>query len=350
MSLEVRVSRYNTMHLIVIILSFVVSAVSAATYSDVTVAEDLYSRATTFTNPIKLKDGSDPFMVYHEGYYYLTTTTWTNIQITRATTINGLKTATPKVVWTDTTASRCCNVWAPEIHYVSGSWYIYYSAGTANTFDNQHLHVLKGSSNIIWDSTWTYASRITIPNRDVWSIDGTLLVHSTGTYIVYSSWDGSNQCLWIAKLTNPTTVGNAVKISTPTFDWEKVGANVNEGPAFMYNGGRTFMTYSASNCAGTGYKLGLIELVGSDPLNPSSWIKTSTPVFQTANGNDQPGHNGFFLSPSGSIYMVYHANSVSPGTCDGARYTNVQPVYFHSNGSPNFGDPRALSDNIPEPS
>lgn len=63
MSLEVRVSRYNTMHLIVIILSFVVSAVSAATYSDVTVAEDLYSRATTFTNPIKLKDGSDPFMV-----------------------------------------------------------------------------------------------------------------------------------------------------------------------------------------------------------------------------------------------------------------------------------------------
>lgn len=33
----------------------------------------------------------------------------------------------------------------------------YYSAGTANTFDNQHLHVLKGSSNIIWDSTWSYA-------------------------------------------------------------------------------------------------------------------------------------------------------------------------------------------------
>ena len=28
----------------------------------------------------------------------------------------------------------------------------YYSAGTSDTLDNQKLHVLKGSSNIIWDS------------------------------------------------------------------------------------------------------------------------------------------------------------------------------------------------------
>ena len=41
--------------------------------------------AATFTNPIREKDGSDPFMVYNDGYYYLTTTEWTNVQITRAT-------------------------------------------------------------------------------------------------------------------------------------------------------------------------------------------------------------------------------------------------------------------------
>lgn len=39
----------------------------------------------------------------------------------------------------------------------------------------------------------------------------------------------------------------------------------------------------------------------------------------------QPGHNGFYLSPSGDqIWMVYHASSTSPGTCDGARYTMTQ--------------------------
>ena len=54
--------------------------------------------------------------------------------------------------------------------------------------------------------------------------------------------------------------------------------------AFLYKNGRTFMAYSASSCTGIGYKLGLIELTGSDPLNPSSWKKFPDPVFQTANG------------------------------------------------------------------
>lgn len=40
--------------------------------------------------------------------------------------------------------------------------------------------------------------RITIPNRDVWAIDPTILVLSTGNYLVYSSWDGAYQCLWIS--------------------------------------------------------------------------------------------------------------------------------------------------------
>lgn len=129
-----------------------------------------------------------------------------------------------------------------------------------------------------------------------------------------------------------TTVGNTVKISTPTLDWEKVGANVNEGAAMLYHGSRTFLVYSASNCAGTGYKLGRLELTGSDPLNAGSWTKYSKPIFQSANGNYQPGHNGFFNGPSGNIYQVVHANPTTPGTCDGNRYTMVQPVYWFSDG------------------
>ncbi|KAH6909951.1 glycoside hydrolase family 43 protein [Coprinopsis sp. MPI-PUGE-AT-0042] len=306
-----------------------------------------------FQNPIKAKDGSDPFMVWHEGYYYLTTTTWSNIQIARATTIAGLKTASPKVVWQDTnTASRCCNLWAPEIHWQSkeGSWYIYYSAGTAGTFDNQRMHVLKGSSTNIWSSSWSYAGRIVIPNRDIWGIDGSIMVIGETRYWIYSSWDGADQCLWIAKMNSATTVGNAVKISTPTYAWERVTANVNEGAAILYGGGRTLLIYSASNCAGTGYKLGMLELrAGADPLNPGSWTKSSQPVFQSANGIYQPGHNGFFLSPSGNqTWMVYHANSVTPGTCDGNRYTAIQRVNW-SGSSPVFGAPISLSSNIAEP-
>ncbi|KAL5634380.1 hypothetical protein ACGC1H_002443 [Rhizoctonia solani] len=313
----------------------------------------LYSlNAYAFTNPIKATDGSDPFMVYSNGYYYLTTTTWTNIQITRATSMAGLKTATPKVVWSDSTASRCCNLWAPEIHWIAGqsSWFIYYSAGVSGNFDGQRLHVLKGSSTDIWASTWSYAGRIAIPNRDVWAIDATVLFLSTGPYLVFSSWDGDEQCLWISKMNSATSVGNAVKISRPSNSWEQIGGKTNEGPAAIYHGGRIWIIFSASSCAGTGYSLGSLELTGSDPLSASSWSKYNNgPIFTAAYGNYAPGHNGFFTAPSGNIYNVYHASPSSSVTCDGNRRTMVQAVGWHSDGTPNLGEPRALTDNVPEP-
>jgi GH43 family beta-xylosidase len=104
----------------------------------------LLGPAAAFTNPIRSSGGSDPFLVYTGGYFYLMTTTWTDVEIARATTIDGLKTATKKVVYSTSTASRCCNVWAPEVHYFDGAWYIYYTAGDADDLDGQNIHVLKG--------------------------------------------------------------------------------------------------------------------------------------------------------------------------------------------------------------
>lgn len=110
--------------------------------------------AASFTNPLKNPNGSDPFIVYDGGYYYLTTTTWTDIQVTRAKTLNGLKTGEKKTVWKDSNSDRCCQVWAPEIHKLDGVWYIYYSAGKSNgNLDYQRSFVIKGKSSICAVST-----------------------------------------------------------------------------------------------------------------------------------------------------------------------------------------------------
>lgn len=105
----------------------------------------LFSFSDAYTNPIRSPGGSDPFLVYTGGYYYLLTTSWNDVQISRATSIEGLKSATKKVVYSTSTASRCCNVWAPEVHYLGGAWYIYYTAGTSANLDGQRMHVLKGT-------------------------------------------------------------------------------------------------------------------------------------------------------------------------------------------------------------
>jgi GH43 family beta-xylosidase len=101
--------------------------------------------AANFTNPLRARDGSDPFIVWESGHYYLLTTTWNDVKITRATTLEGLKRGEVRVVWTDANPSRCCNIWAPELHKVNGTWYVYYSAGNKQDLDGQRSHVLKGN-------------------------------------------------------------------------------------------------------------------------------------------------------------------------------------------------------------
>jgi beta-xylosidase len=103
------------------------------------------SQALAWNNPIRNPGGSDPFVVYTGGYYYLLSTTWSDVEIARATTVAGLETATKKVVYTTTATSHCCNVWAPEVHYLGGKWYIYYTAGESTDLDGQRLHVLTGT-------------------------------------------------------------------------------------------------------------------------------------------------------------------------------------------------------------
>ena len=111
-----------------------------------TTALGLASLTSAFTNPIRRPGGSDPYLTRaDDGYYYLMTTSWSDLRISRATTIEGLKTAEKKVIYSDTEPSRCCNVWAPEVHFLDGNWYVYYTAGHKQNVEAQNLHVLKGA-------------------------------------------------------------------------------------------------------------------------------------------------------------------------------------------------------------
>lgn len=76
----------------------------------------------TYSNPLEQKNGGDPSIVWHEGYWYFTATNYADISVRRATTLEGLKTAIPKTVWAPSAdaPSRQCNIWAPELHLKNG--------------------------------------------------------------------------------------------------------------------------------------------------------------------------------------------------------------------------------------
>ena len=54
------------------------------------------------------------------------------IILRKAKTIEGLKTAEEKTVW-DENSSKISHrfIWAPEMHYIGGKWYLYYAASSS---------------------------------------------------------------------------------------------------------------------------------------------------------------------------------------------------------------------------
>jgi len=90
--------------------------------SDVYFTNETALAGGSFTNPLRPKDGSDPFIVYSGGFYYFMSTTWKDVQLTRARTIAGLKNGETKIVYKDGTKNRCCNVWAPGMNSTPSTW------------------------------------------------------------------------------------------------------------------------------------------------------------------------------------------------------------------------------------
>ncbi|MGX7828428.1 family 43 glycosylhydrolase [Actinokineospora sp. 24-640] len=306
--------------------------------------------AGTFANPIK-RNGPDPWLQHHNGYYHLATTTWNStITMRRSRTLAGLATAPDTVVFNLTRPNGCCNMWAPEFHLVNGRWYLYYVAGQ-NVPDfnpTQRLHVLESAGS---DPMGPYSFKADLGST--WELDPSILRVNGNLYLMGSAIDGS-QSLTITPLSNPWTISGARRtISQPTLAWERQTHPVNEGAEPLYRDGRVMIVYSASACWGPDYKLGLLTLTGADPLNRAHWTKSANPVFQRsdANGVFAPGHNGFFTSPDGTEdWIVYHANDSAGGGCDMNRSTRAQKFTWNADGTPNFGTPVRLGAVLAAPS
>ncbi|GGT81741.1 family 43 glycosylhydrolase [Streptomyces coeruleorubidus] len=312
----------------------------------------------TFTNPIAQR-GPDPWMTYHDGHYYLATTTWNStITMRKSRTLAGLATATEQVLFNLTRPNGAGTMWAPEFHLLDGPngkrWYFYYTAGR-EPFDlgTQRIHVLESAGPDPM-GPYTFKADLLDPAQDnTWELDPGILQLNGKLYLLGTFYNGS-QPMFIRPLSNPWTASGTRRIlSTPTYGWETVGGAVNEGAEVLQRNGKTFIIYSASHCSTPDYKLGMLTYNGGDPLSSSSWTKSPNPVFQRsdANGVYGPGHNGFFKSPDGTEdWMVYHANSSASGGCDMNRSTRAQKFTWNADGTPNFGTPVGLGVPLTAPS
>lgn len=317
------------------------------------------SADTTFINPL-LSSGPDPWVAQMDTFYYYTNTFGSKLAIYKTSKMSALANAPLTTIWTPpTTGPYAKDIWAPELHYLQGKWYMYFAADSAGINSTHRIYVLENASADPTTGTWIFKGKVSDPS-DKWAIDASVFNYNSKLYMIWSGWQGDvdgEQDIYIAQLSDPWTVtGNRVLISSPTYSWEKNGAPpvVNEGPEVIKNSsGKVFLTYSASGCWTDDYALGLLILKDNgDPLNPADWTKSPSPVFvkNPANGAYGPGHNGFFKSRSGSEdWIIYHAN-ISPGQgCGNSRKPRMQKFTWNADGTPNFGTPVAINLPIAKP-
>ncbi|MCJ1303267.1 hypothetical protein MMC08_006075 [Hypocenomyce scalaris] len=296
----------------------------------------------TYTNPILNGPGADPWVIRNGDYYYMTFTETANITMLRSKVLTDWNNADQKLVFSPpTNASYSYDLWAPELHNIDGLWYIIFSADEDAdsppadvdmlcTYSCpavfHRMFVLESSGADPWESDYVLKSQLN--TFDQFAIDGTYFQHATGLYHIYSCWYEKYiswpSMLCITQMSNPWTVSSTLAersiISIPTNWWEKTPHNrtindrlsSNEGPEQLTNPAtnQTFVIYSAARSTQANYCLGLLELVGADPMDPGSWVKNDTGCVFYQNGAQDTygvGHASFTQSQDGEEdWMVYH--------------------------------------------
>ena len=295
----------------------------------------------TFGNPI-IARGADPSVAFVAGSYYSVQSGCPHIGSTpvicirKAASLPELGLTKPVPVWAaPESGPNSHDVWAPEIQYLSGRWYIYYAADPdVNPHHSLFALVPSDPANPLgsWQEADTGVSSGGFPLdwKSDWAIDPSVFKASDGQlYLLFAcrqdnfnAKPGNSQSICISAMSdplhlepNPVTGKRVVALSYPTRSWETRFFPTQEGPFGFTKDGVDYILYSAS-FSGTpdDYAEGLLVNMhppqpnnrGNPLLNPASWVKEG-PVFD--------GHHASYGTASGvlvtspdmtELWHVYH--------------------------------------------
>ena len=320
-----------------------------------------FAQETIFNHPDKdtgvlvLENRADPWIVKN-GDRYIWCFTDRDLGITLYDTDSPMKQGTRHQIWqAPATGPYSKQVWAPELHRFGGHWgdywYVYFAASDGRN-ENHLTYVLKSKTA---DPFGEYeltgpidaAGRGGDDGDGTWAIDMTVLEHNGKLYAIWSGWKTKEdiQHQFIAPMSDPTTIsGPRVMIcQNDDYLWERTeerlgSRGLHEGSQVLKRGNRTFVTYSCGASWLPTYKIGLLELVGDDPLNPEHWKKHPEPVFRSENSpigrQFGVGHASFLLDGPEPLIIYHTKRTTQPGWL---RDVYIKTFRFDENDFPVFG-------------
>lgn len=306
-------------------------------------------------NEVWIQKRADPYVYKHtDGTYYFTASLpdYDGIALRKADKLFDLKDAPEKMIWKKHDKGiMSFHVWAPELHFIFGKWYIYFAAGDVDDIWAIRPYVLECLGDDPFNDEWIEKGMMQCSDEDpfsfrAFSLDATVLENHGEYYFIWAEKVGVGKQisnLYIAKMESATKLSTVqVLLTTPDYDWERVGFWVNEGPAFIKHDGKIYMTYSASE-TGVAYCIGMLSADENDDLlDPKSWTKRRMPVLMTSEELKiyGPGHNSFTVNDEGEPVMIYHARTeaeiVGNPLYNPNRHAMVMKVKWNESGEPEF--------------
>ncbi|ASK62305.1 hypothetical protein CFK37_09110 [Virgibacillus phasianinus] len=282
-----------------------------------------------FNNP--LYQGQDPFVTYKDGFYYFVSSS--NLDSNNKIYVSKSRTLTDqgeKVMVFDSQGTQT-RIFAPEIFFFDGKWYIYYCADLEDydyrhmatvlesvTDDPQGEYVNKGALYTGEDGQYKQANDFTVLdyNGQLYAIWGTL---------------GSGEPIGpaIAPMDNPYTI---------TADRSIIGGG-GEGPRILQRDGKVFIVVSEGDYQSNDYRLSYLMNKDGDILNKDSWTRTND-VFLSTDDVSGPARASFVKSADGTEdWMMYHSRVYKDTERNWWRQVNIKEFGWNEDGTPDFGEP-----------
>ena len=279
------------LHLFIILLFTLASCTSIAT-----------STSTEVSKEINLVPLADPFiLLYNDTYYAYGTGSEDGIEVMISEDL---------IYWQKVKNERHGLAlhkddsfgdkwfWAPEVYYVNGKFYMYYSA-------EEHMCVAISDS-----PTGPFIQEDKVPMLvGEKTIDNSLFIDEDVTpYLFFDRFnDGLN--IWVAELEKDLktiiieTLHPCIHVSQ---EWEEVWPRVNEGAFVIKHNDLYYMTYSANSYESQFYGIGCAtakDIMGE-------WTKyTHNPLLQMPGNLVGVGHSSMFRDKDDDWNIVFHAHN-----------------------------------------
>lgn len=319
-----------------------------------------------YPNPF-IPERADPYVTKgNDGFYYFTASYpaylnvdagYDRIILRKSDTVIGLASAEEHTIWSaHTEGVMSKHIWAPELHFIGGKWYIFFAAGEKDAVWNIRPFVLMCEGSDPINDKWVEMGRMKATDGDdrsfsTFSLDMTYFEHHGRHYVIWAEKIGDSS-LFMAEINSREPwklISKPILLTKPEYDWEIVRHRVNEGPSVLKTEDKIFVFFSASG-TGAEYCMGMLYAdANADLMDINSWTKCSEPVLKTEDLVDEagPGHNSFVVDENGDLLIVYHARPHSHfeekcGTyCteplyDPCRHARIKFVRFDEKGMPNI--------------